>query len=85
MSDDAPNEPSPFTLNLSGDFIHLRSLLSQGQVSLFKGGSVFAATELMLMVHHKGKAIVWSGEQEKAEFFVQQLQSHQLLATMQKV
>ncbi len=49
------------------------------------GYSEEKATELMLMVHHKGKAIVWSGEQEKAEFFVQQLQSHQLLATMQKV
>lgn len=49
------------------------------------GYSESKATELMLMVHEKGKAIVWTGEQEKAEFFVQQLQGHQLLASMQKV
>ena len=49
------------------------------------GYSEEKATELMLMVHQKGKAIVWTGEQEKAELFVQQLQSHQLLASMQKV
>ncbi|MEM9481426.1 MAG: ATP-dependent Clp protease adapter ClpS [Verrucomicrobiota bacterium] len=49
------------------------------------GYSEAKATELMLMVHEKGKAIVWTGEQERAEFFVQQLQGHQLLASMQKV
>ncbi|CAN5240597.1 ATP-dependent Clp protease adapter ClpS [soil metagenome] len=42
------------------------------------------AHRLMLDVHHKGKAIVWTGEQEKAEFYVQQLQSYQLLAAMKK-
>ena len=41
------------------------------------------AHDLMLQVHHNGKAIVWSGHKEKAEFYVQQLHSHQLNATLE--
>lgn len=48
------------------------------------GYSEQKATELMLDVHNKGRAIVWTGEREKAELYVQQLQSHQLLASMRK-
>ena len=39
--------------------------------------------DLMKQVHHKGKAIVWSGAKEKAEFYVQQLHSFQLHATLE--
>ncbi len=42
------------------------------------------AEALMLEVHRKGLSVVWSGEREKAELYVQQLQSHQLLAAMKK-
>jgi ATP-dependent Clp protease adaptor protein ClpS len=49
------------------------------------GYSEERAVELMLDVHNKGKAIVWSGEREKAELYVQQLQSFQLLASMRKL
>jgi ATP-dependent Clp protease adaptor protein ClpS len=41
------------------------------------------ANELMQMVHEKGKAIVWTGEKEKAEFYVQQLHAYQLTAAME--
>jgi ATP-dependent Clp protease adaptor protein ClpS len=37
----------------------------------------------MLEVHHKGRSIVWSGARERAEFYVQQLHSHLLLATIE--
>ena len=37
----------------------------------------------MLEVHHKGRSIVWSGTRERAEFYVQQLHSHLLLATIE--
>lgn len=43
------------------------------------------ARQLMLDVHHKGRAIVWAGEREKAELYVQQLQSYQLLAAMERI
>ena len=39
---------------------------------------------MMLEVHTKGKSIVWTGDREKAELYVQQLQSYQLLAAMKK-
>jgi len=41
------------------------------------------ATTLMLQVHKEGLSIVWSGELEKAEFYVQQLQMHQLKTTLE--
>jgi len=43
------------------------------------------AEALMLEVHNKGRAIVWSGNKEKAEFFVQQLQTFQLTAALEKL
>lgn len=42
------------------------------------------STILTMEVHRQGRSIVWSGEREKAEFFVQQLQAHQLKSTMEK-
>ncbi|HEY5742334.1 MAG TPA: ATP-dependent Clp protease adapter ClpS [Terrimicrobiaceae bacterium] len=37
----------------------------------------------MLEVHHRGRSIVWSGARERAEFYVQQLHSYLLLATIE--
>ncbi len=48
------------------------------------GYSEEKATAMMLEVHNRGKSVVWTGHREKAEFYVQQLQSHQLLAAMKK-
>ncbi len=42
------------------------------------------AETLMLEVHNLGRSVVWTGNREKAEFYVQQLQSYQLLAKMEK-
>ena len=42
------------------------------------------AAILMLQVHQLGRSIVWSGEREKAEFYVQQLQAHQLKTSLEK-
>lgn len=42
------------------------------------------AEALMLEVHRSGLSVVWSGAKEKAELYVQQLQSYQLLAAMKK-
>jgi ATP-dependent Clp protease adapter protein ClpS len=38
----------------------------------------------MMQVHLQGRSIVWSGEREKAEFFVQQVQAHQLKTSLEK-
>ena len=42
------------------------------------------AEHLMLEVHNQGRALVWSGEREQAEHYVQQLHGYQLLAQMEK-
>src|SRR5438132_9104065 len=39
----------------------------------------------MLEVHQNGRSILWSGVRERAEFYVQQLHSHLLLATLEKI
>ena len=38
----------------------------------------------MMEVHQRGRSVVWSGVREKAEFYVQQLHVHQLLATLER-
>src|ERR1700746_690067 len=38
----------------------------------------------MLEVHQNGRSVLWSGMQERAELYVQQLHSHLLLATLEK-
>ena len=38
----------------------------------------------MMEVHQRGRSVVWSGMREKAEFYVQQLHVHQLLATLER-
>jgi ATP-dependent Clp protease adaptor protein ClpS len=38
----------------------------------------------MMEVHHKGRSIVWSGDREKAELYVQQLHGFLLLATLER-
>lgn len=42
------------------------------------------ATTLMLQVHQQGRSVVWSGELEKAEFYTQQLQFHQLKTSLEQ-
>lgn len=38
----------------------------------------------MMEVHQKGRSIVWSGARERAEMYVQQLHTFQLLSTLEK-
>lgn len=42
------------------------------------------AYRLMMTVHTRGKAVVWTGEREQAELYLQKLHGAQLLATMEK-
>ncbi len=48
------------------------------------GFSLERAEKHMLEVHHKGRSVVWTGEREKAELYVQQLHAYLLLATLEK-
>ena len=75
---------SPWQVLIFDDPVNLMSFVTLVIRRIF-GYSEQKGTELMLQVHHKGRAIVWTGDREKAELFVQQLQSYQLLASMEPV
>lgn len=76
-------EDRPWVVLVWNDPINLMSYVTWVFQKLF-GYSLEKATELMLDVHHKGRAAVSSGTREKAELDVFRLHEHGLWATMQR-
>ncbi|MGE0877239.1 MAG: ATP-dependent Clp protease adapter ClpS [Acidimicrobiia bacterium] len=81
--DDVVDPDVPWIVLVWNDPINLMSYVTHVLQKLF-GYSREKATQLMLDVHHKGRAVVSSGSREKAEFDVFRLHEHGLWATMQK-
>lgn len=73
----------PWTVIVYDDPVNLMQYVTMVFKKVF-GYSDAKATALMKQVHQKGRSLVWSGEKEKAEFYVQQLHSHQLNASMEQ-
>src|ERR1041384_2236349 len=73
----------PWVVIVWNDPINLMSYVAWVFQKLF-GYSKEKANQLMLDVHHKGKAVVSSGAREKAEIDVFRLHEHGLWATMQQ-
>ena len=73
----------PWIVIVWNDPINLMSYVVLVFQKLF-GYSREKATELMLDVHHKGRAVVSSGTREKAEYDVARLHAHGLWATMRQ-
>ena len=76
-------EDTPWNVLVFNDPVNLMPYVTMVFQKVF-GYSEAKATQMMLDVHQKGKCVAWSGEREKAEFYVQQLQGHQLQASMKK-
>ncbi len=74
---------TPWNVLVYDDPVNLMSFVTLVLKRVF-GYPQEKAEALMLEVHHKGRSVVWSGEKEKAELYVQQLQAHQLLAAMKR-
>lgn len=74
---------TPWNVIVYDDPVNLMSFVTLVLKRVF-GYTQEKAEALMLEVHRNGLSVVWSGEREKAELYVQQLQSHQLLAAMKK-
>ena len=72
----------PWVVIVWNDPINLMSYVTWVLQKLF-GYSVEKATELMLDVHHKGRAAVAEGTREQAEMHVFRLHEHGLWATME--
>ncbi|QGG96732.1 ATP-dependent Clp protease adapter ClpS [Actinomarinicola tropica] len=73
----------PWVVIVWNDPVNLMSYVTFVLQKLF-GYSEEKATQLMLDVHHKGRAVVSSGSREKAELDVFRLHEHGLWATMQQ-
>jgi ATP-dependent Clp protease adaptor protein ClpS len=74
---------TPWNVIVHNDPINLMSYVTMVFMRVF-GYARTKAEMHMLEVHHKGRSLVWSGGREQAEHYVHQLQSYQLLATMEK-
>jgi ATP-dependent Clp protease adaptor protein ClpS len=79
---DLPVEDRPWQTIVWNDPVNLMSYVTYVFQKLF-GYSRDKATQLMLDVHHKGRAIVSSGSKEKVEGDVARLHAAGLWATMQ--
>lgn len=73
----------PWLVIVWNDPINLMSYVTYVLQKLF-GYSYARAEQLMLDVHHKGRAVVSSGRRERAELDVARLHEHSLWATMEK-
>ena len=82
-TDDAVDVDRPWIVLVWNDPINLMSYVTLVLQKLF-GYNLEKATELMLDVHHKGRAVVSSGTRERSEFDVYRLHEHGLWATMQR-
>ena len=79
---DAAESDRPWIVLVWNDPINLMSYVTHVFQKLF-GYSLEKATELMLDVHEKGRAVVASGTREEAEMHVFRLHEHSLWATME--
>ncbi len=73
----------PWNVIVHNDPVNLMSYVTLVFQRVF-GFSRDKAQHHMLEVHYKGRSIVWSGTRERAEFYVQQLHGHLLLATLEQ-
>jgi ATP-dependent Clp protease adaptor protein ClpS len=83
VGDEDVTPDRPWLVIVWNDPINLMSYVTYVFQKLF-GYSRTKAEKLMLDVHHKGKAVVSSGNRERAEFDVSRLHAHGLWATMHK-
>lgn len=74
----------PWNVIVLNDPITLMSYVTMVFQKLF-GYPKTRAEMLMMEVHKKGRSIVWTGERERAELYVQQLHSYHLLAKLEQV
>ena len=73
----------PWNVVVHNDPVNLMSYVTMAFKRIF-GYPTEKARKHMLEVHHNGRSIVWTGERERAEFYVQQLHSYLLLATLER-
>jgi ATP-dependent Clp protease adaptor protein ClpS len=76
-------EDTPWNVIVHNDPVNLMSYVTRVFRQVF-GYPREKAERHMMEVHNNGRSVVWSGSREKAEFYVQQLHTHLLLATVER-
>ena len=74
---------TPWNVVVHNDPVNLMSYVTRIFQLVF-GFAKERAEKHMMEVHKLGRSIVWTGEHERAEAYVQQLHGHLLLATIEK-
>ncbi|GAB4177785.1 MAG: hypothetical protein Fur0032_18140 [Terrimicrobiaceae bacterium] len=73
----------PWNVVVHNDPVNLMSYVTRVFQKIF-GFSKEKARRHMMEVHQSGRSIVWTGSRERAEFYVEQLHHHLLLATLER-
>jgi len=74
---------TPWNVVVHDDPVNLMGYVTWVFMKVFSYSESRAAKH-MREVHEQGRSIVWTGAREKAEFYTQQLQAHQLKASLEK-
>lgn len=73
----------PWNVIVHNDPVNLMSYVTMVFRRVF-GYSDERARKHMLEVHEHGRSVLWTGDREKAELYVQQLHGYLLLATIEQ-
>ena len=73
----------PWSVIVHNDPVNLMSYVAMVFKRVF-GYPPKRAQKHMLEVHEQGRSVLWTGEREKAELYVQQLHGYLLLATLER-
>ena len=73
----------PWNVVVHNDPVNLMSYVTRVFQKVF-GYSKDRAKRHMMEVHQAGRSVVWTGGRERAEFYVEQLHHHLLLATIER-
>lgn len=82
-TDTAEELDLPWNVVVHNDPVNLMSYVTRVFQKIF-GYPKERARRHMMEVHKRGRSIVWSGPRERAEFYVEQLHQHLLLATIER-
>ena len=86
VEEDTKTEESldtPWNVIVHNDPVNLMTYVARVFMKVF-GFPKEKAERHMMEVHEKGRSIVWSGQRERGEAYVQQLHGYLLLATIEK-
>ncbi len=73
----------PWNVVVHNDPVNLMNYVVKVFVKIFEFSQA-KAEKHMWEVHKKGRSIVWSGNRERGELYVQQLHAYLLLATLEQ-